>query len=195
MTDPNEDIVRRVIDNALLLQLGERIVAIIQARTVQGKFLPGSTTRGYSTKDAPMPLGGLAERVGKGVAGRVFRELQGEEGKIFTSKKSGKVWLMLTGGYKRLRELAGRETDRVTLNWSGAMLRALHHRGDIAAQQVVIYFSDARSEEIASFHHEGAGRSKIKRLFLGLTQQEQERLERWAEGEIPRKFRFQTSTS
>lgn len=185
----NDDLARQIIDGALLLQIGQRVIAIINARTTRGEFLPGSSTRGYSTKPAPMPYGGLAERIGKGTASRVFREISSEGGKVYRSK-SGKIWMTLTGGYKRLRELGGRQSERVDLRWSGAMMSAIQAKTDPAVSQVAIYFTDRRSAEIAGFHHEGAGRSKIKRLFLGLTQEEREGLERWAEGEISRKFRF-----
>ncbi len=189
----SEDILNRVLDGALVLQTGERILAIIHARTLRGEFLPGSSTAGYSTKPAPMPFGGLAERVGKGTASRVLRAIENGNGEdaVYMSKTSGKMWLTLSGGYKRLRELSGRETDRVTLNWKGSMLRALKAKADPSVRKAVIYFTDAESEKIAGFHHQGAGRSKIKRMFLGLTQQEQEKIEKWLGEQMTKKFRFE----
>jgi hypothetical protein len=175
----------------VLLQLGEKVLAIIQARTLRGEFLPGSTSKGYSTKAAGMPYGGLEDRIGKGKASAFLRSIKdGDADKIYKSSKSGKLWITLHGGYKQLRELGGRETDRVTLNWTGQMMSALAMKVNAAEPSLKIYFTNKEAEKIAGFHHQGAGRSKIKRIFMGLSQKEQAPLERWLVENIAKKMQF-----
>ncbi len=187
------NLLRSIIDNAVLLQIGTKVVAVIKARTLRGEFLPGSTSKGYSTKPASMPFGALEERIGKGNASKVFRDIKnaGKDGngdKIFLTSK--RMWITLKGGYKRMREMTGRETDRVTLNWTGHMMRSLKAKADPAAPSVTIYFTDAEAEGIASYHHQGAGRNKIKRIFMGLSDQEKTDIEKWLGEEVTRKLKL-----
>ncbi len=100
------------------------------------------------------------------------------------------MWITLHGGYKRMRELAERETDRVTLNWTGQMMSALAMQVNAAEPSLKIYFTNKEAEKIAGFHHRGAGRNKIKRIFMGLTAKEQAPLERWLGEEIAKKIQF-----
>jgi hypothetical protein len=117
-----------------------------------------------------MPLGSFKAKVGVTRAREIWKDMQGKDF-IYTNNKM--TWILLQGGYKRLRELTGRETDRVTLNWAGGMLRALKVTGvNEAERSVTISFTDNRAAEIAGFHHAGAGRSKVKRVFIGLSQPE-----------------------
>ena len=172
--DPQQ-IVRQIINRAFLLRIGEETLAIIHARTLRGEFLQGSTTRGYSTKPAPMPLGGFMARLGKSRGQAIWRHIQkgDEPGTVWRESKSGKIWLTLQGGYKRLRELSGRETDRVTLNWTGRMLQALKEiRVNEQDMSVTIGFTNTEAGTIAGFHHAGAGRTTVKRLFVGLSERE-----------------------
>lgn len=186
-----DDLVKRIIDNSVLLKLGEKVLAIIHTRTLRGEYLPGSTTDGYSQKDAPMPFAALAERIGKGKAARLLREIQyGNELSAFRSSRSKKLWIVLKGGYKRLRALTGREVDRVTLNYSGHMLRSLKAKIDANALSVTIYFTDAEAERIAGYHHQGAGRTKKKRLFLNLTDNERQDIEQWLGDVINTRLQF-----
>jgi hypothetical protein len=184
---------QQILDNAVLLQIGQKVIAIIRARTLRGDFLPGSTSKGYSTRDASMPWGALEERIGKGNASKVFRDIKsaGKDGngdRIFLTSK--RMWVTLKGGYKRMREITGRETDRVTLNWTGHMMRSLATKADPSTSSVTIYFTDAEAERIASYHYQGAGRNKIKRLFMGLADKEKSDIEKWLGEEILKKFKL-----
>lgn len=168
-------VLRQLRSRALLMQIGEQAIAIIKDRTLRGIFLEGSSpgTSKYSTTPMPLPLGILS----KTHQGLLWRRLQRneEEYRIFTNRRSGIVWVALLGGYKRFRELAGREVDHVTLNWSGTMMRDLQVASvDEAEGKVKISFSSYRSAQLASYHHAGVGRSRKKRIFLGLSAQEQE---------------------
>jgi hypothetical protein len=185
------DTLDRILDNAVLLKLGNKVVAIIRARNLRGEYLPGSTDKGYSTKDAGMPYGGLVDRIGSGKASALLKQLeQGDEKTVWKNSKSGKIWILLKGGYKHLRELAGKTSDRVTMNWTGSMMRSLQTKTDEAQQRVVIYFSNEEAGRIAKFQHEGAGKNKIKRMFMGLTEKEIAPLQDWLGEEIAKKLRF-----
>ncbi|HXF99761.1 MAG TPA: hypothetical protein VNL69_03205 [Bacteroidota bacterium] len=176
--DP-EQIIRQIINRAFLLRIGQETLAIIHARTLRGEFLEGSTTRGYSVKPAPMPLSGLIARLGKSRGQAIWRRIQkgDEPGTVWRESKSGKIWITLQGGYKRLRELSGRESDRVTLNWTGRMLQALKEiQVNEQDMSVTISFTNTEAATIAGYHHAGAGRTKIKRLFVGLTEEELSKL-------------------
>lgn len=179
--DPNE-ILKQIINSAFLLRVGEQTIAIIQERTLRGEFLEGSTTQGYSTKTAYMPYPALEERVGKSVWAKVKNKQDGASTSLSTGLSwsyigKNRKWVKVEGGYRRLREITGRETDRVTLNWSGQMLSALNViEVNEEQRSVTIRFRNQRAGEIAGFHHEGAGRSKVKRIFLGLSGKELEEI-------------------
>ena len=191
---PETNLLQQIIDNAVLLQIGQKVIAIIRARTLRGEFLPGSTSKGYSIKDASMPCGALEERIGKGNASKVFRDIRdgNSQDKIFMTSK--RMWITLKGGYKRMREITGRETDRVTLNWTGHMMRSLATKADPAAPSVTIYFTDKEAETIASYHHTGAGRNRIKRLFMGLADKERSDIEKYLGEEILKKLKLNIPT-
>lgn len=171
--DPNE-ILKQVINRAFLLRVGEQTIAIIQERTLRGEFLEGSTSQGYSTKTAYMPYPALEERVGKSLWARIKNK---QDGLGWSYIGKNRKWVKVEGGYKRLREITGRETDRVTLSWSGQMLSALNViEVNEEQRSVTIRFRNERAGEIAGFHHEGAGRSKVKRIFVGLSGKELEQI-------------------
>jgi hypothetical protein len=182
------EFIQHIINNTLLAKIGDEVIAIIQQRTLRGEYLPGSTEKGYSTKPTPMPYGGLIARLGEGRAKQVFRAIQkGEETAIWRESKTKKIWLVLKGGYKRLRELAGKESERVTMNWRGNMMRTLKYKSDPTQGIVTIYFTNKEAAEIAGFHHEGTGRTKIVRRFMGLTKKEQQKIGNWLGTEIAKR--------
>lgn len=169
--DPNE-ILKQVINRAFLLRVGEQTIAIIQERTLRGEFLEGSTTQGYSTKTAYMPYPALEERVGKSVWARVKNK---QDGLMWSYIGKNRKWVKVEGGYKRLREITGRETDRVDLNWRGGagMMHAFAKPViDEINNTIVIKFSNTEAGTLAYYHTIGAGKNRIRRIFMGLTQPE-----------------------
>ncbi len=179
------DVVQRIINRSLLLRIGAQVVFIIKERTLQGQFLPGSTGTGeYSTTPAPMPWGALLKKVKtqKGMKGMIGSG----EVKVISKSKSGKTWVLLMGGYKKFRELAGKEFDHVTLNWTGKTMRNLKIlSADTGSASVLIGFDDAGSKRIASYHQElGAGKSRKTHKFLGLTDSELHELGQYVKSAI-----------
>ncbi len=159
-----------IVDQVMLTRVGLKGVAIIRKRTESGVFLPGSSANAenYSTTPMPLPYGKLR--------GKLSGKKAKEEGfRVFTSK-SGRVWIVLPGGYKQYRQLYGKAADKVTLSWSGRMLRNLKlisASGDTAE----LGFDDAEEDRIASYHNTlGAGKSRRKHVFMGFTEGEEEQL-------------------
>lgn len=175
-TNPNflpADFIKRVINESLLLKCGERAIVIIKRRTLAGSFLPGSSPNSsqYSTTPLPLPFGVLKQ---KAIA-RTWRELkEGGEMTLYTNLRTRRTWIILKGGYKKLRQLAGKETDHVTLNWSGQMLKALNEiKPNVSAGSVTVGFTNDEAERIARYHQElGAGKSRTLHKFLGLSDEE-----------------------
>ena len=159
-----------IVDQILLTRVGLKGVAIIRKRTEGGQFLPGSSpnAENYSTTPMPLPYGALRNKL----SGRKAKEAGF---KVFTSK-SGRVWIVLPGGYKQYRQLYGKQTDRVTLSWSGRMLRNLKLLSTSQSGQSaesVVGFDDADSARIAGYHNElGAGKSRKKHVFIGFNDSE-----------------------
>ena len=171
-------ITARVITRALLINVGTQVINIIKLRTLAGEFLAGSTGgRTYSRTPMPLPLSGLP------AFARTKKNLKmlvaAGEARIFTSLRSRATWIILTGGYEQFRKLAGRETDHVTLNWTGSMMRNLKIvRVDTTTPEVVVGFDEGRSGRLASYHNTlGAGKRHVTHKFLGLTDEETRSLE------------------
>lgn len=163
-----------IITNALLVGIGTHTIAIVRERTGRGEFLEGSSpgANKYSQRAAHMPLGALAQRIGKGKgpATRAWKALKGEN--LYRQSSTGKIWIILQGGYKQLRELAGRETSPVTLNWAGTMMREMKFQVNLEERSVTVYFTSGPSAQKAAWLTQGAGRNKIKRIFMALSPEE-----------------------
>jgi hypothetical protein len=167
MADP----VSSLLNESVLIATGARVVAIIQARVLRGEFLPGSTgSSQYSETAAPLPYAALERVVGEKT---IKSMIEAKEVSRFTSG-SGRVWMLLQGGYKKLRELSGKQADHVVLTWTGGMLKDLSVRKVTTSPPgIVVSFSNARSNELAGYHdREGAGKRHVTNRFMGLTDAE-----------------------
>lgn len=166
-----QDLKNRVVDNVMMVRLGAKGIAIIRKRTLEGRFLTGSSPNAdeYSTKPLPLPFGKFTRATQKEV---LKRQLQTGEFRIFTNRKSGNTWIIIEGGYKKFRELAGKPTDNVVMTWSGRMLRNLGITRS-GEQDVELGFSEAGSKQLALYHNVmGAGKSKRKHVFMGFDEKE-----------------------
>lgn len=75
--------------------------------------------------------------------------------------------------WKRHRLKLGRPDATVELKLSGNMLGAMRVNANLADNEAVISFEGGKESEKAYFHNvSGAGASKVKRRFLGLTEEE-----------------------
>lgn len=187
-----------VLDNVFLKQIGLRVVVIIRRRTLSGKFLSGSES--YSTKPFAMPLGAASKTLGKLLRsqksfavnrgkGKEKTNVSADEYQVFTAK-SGALWVIIGGGYKRFREMGGRQSSKVDLSWSGRMLRNLGVLpGSEKHNEVSVGFTSEDEKQKARWHNVlGAGKSKSKHEFMGLTPDEQNELARYADAELVKKI-------
>ncbi len=172
-----------IIDRIMVMKLANAGLAIIRERTLSGKFLPGSSPGAgeYSTKPFARPLGGLTKQVQK--------DLLASGAQVFT--KEGKAtWVVIKGGYKQLREIAGKDTSHVSLTWRGRMLRNL---GVLNADDnsAVLGMKDEDAKQLSLYHNVmGAGKSKVKRVFMGFSEGEKARLERIVGDEVMRRLKI-----
>ncbi|MEP2447387.1 MAG: hypothetical protein ABJI69_09175 [Balneola sp.] len=168
------NIFSQIVDRQSLAEAGATSVFIIKKRTQEGKFLPGSSagSGSYSTKPFALPAGA--------VSSQAFNQLQNtDEGDAFFTK-AGKLWFVMKNGYKRLRELEGLQSSRVDLKRrpGPGMLAALNVvKIDPNEQAVEVGFTDSESEQIAIWHQiMGAGKNKVKRIFVGHTDKEEKQI-------------------
>lgn len=120
----SEEIIKEIIGKALLVKVGQRSVFIIKKRVADGIFLKGSSPGAdkYSTKPFAMPIGAVKK---KKVLLDILKGKHLDDTQIFTSKKSGKLWVVIKKGYKWLREQSGKNAGRVDLTWTREMMRSL----------------------------------------------------------------------
>ena len=159
-------------DRALWVFMGNVALAIIKQRTERGEFLPGSTG-GSAYSRVPAPIGtDMVNQIGLAKLQALVDKEDPEAWWIMT--KSGQALIILEGGYEKLRELAGKSTT-VNLAWTGAMMRGLKITQVMpgGVPGVDIGWSDPDLARIGRYHNElGAGRSKVTRKFVGMTEAE-----------------------
>lgn len=178
-----QDLKDVIVDRVIVMKLANAGLAIIRERTLSGKFLPGSSPGAdqYSTKPFARPLGGLTKQLQK--------ELIAIGSHVFT-KEGKQTWIVIKGGYKQMRELGGKDTARVSLTWTGRMMRNLGilNTDDRSA---VLGPKDEDTKQISLYHNVmGAGKSKKKRVFMGFTESEKGRLSKLVGDEVMQRLKF-----
>jgi len=148
---------------------------IILHRTQSGEFLEGSSpgAESYSTKPYAQPAGSLTEQVRE--------DLPGDETSYFTTSEDA-LWLVVEGGYEAIRRAKGLPTDHVDMTVTRGMLQGMRSQAgrdsDGNLDMLVGYIDGASPQEaiqLARYHNvEGAGKNEMKRVFVGLTEEEAE---------------------
>jgi len=143
-----------------LKRIGLRAVSMIRDRTLRGVGADGAPFKPYSTQPFALPLGAITKRAQRAL---------GDDMKIITSKRSGALWAVITGGYAALKDAAYPQYGGVVnLSRTGAMLRALTVIGVNGSGQVTIRIGFAREEEAQkALWNDARGRR-----ILGFTQEE-----------------------
>lgn len=91
--------------------------------------------------------------------------------------------------YAEKRQQRGLQTSHVDLQFSGSMWGSFDHNVDAARLEIELGFNRDELARIASYHDvHGAGRNKIIREFLGLTEAEQEELTNYLMQEYSREI-------
>lgn len=186
-----------LVDNVVMIRLTGRVQMFIRNRVYKSEFLPGSTgDSNYSTTPMPVPYGLFVKKFGKGLlkkegapraknskrimSGKKFyTSAYRDEFSVFRSK-SGKVMVLIQGGYKRWRELNKKSSGLVQMTWSTRMMRNL---GILRTDKTEgeIGFSSAEESRKAYYQHVGAGKNRITHKFMDVTKGELDELAELAE--------------
>jgi hypothetical protein len=177
----------QLVDNTIMINLANKAKAFILKRVKRGQYLEGSTGgEQYSTKPMPIPYGLFIKKFGKSLISKpgyeksIYTKRKGEKTLITTASnaefsvfrnKSGKTMVLIRGGYKRFRELSKKSTEPVNMHWTSRMMRNLGIL-DTKENQATLGFSSAEEEKKAYYQHIGAGKNRITRKFMGLTEEE-----------------------
>jgi len=177
-----KNLVDAVVDNVFMKLVGNRVIMVIRRRTLDGKFLSGSSegAEKYSGKPFAMPYAAANIGTQNKISQLSKNPNSPNAPQIFTSAK-GTVWVLITGGYKQYRELGGRDSSKVNLTWSGRMMRNLGILpGADKAKEVSLGFTSTDEKQKAVWHNlEGAGKSRRLHKFMGLTDTEKNTLSKW----------------
>lgn len=172
-----------IVDNVLMICLGLKAKAFILQRVQRGEYLEGSTGGSeYSTTPMPVPYGLFVKRFGKsllkkntektirGRGKKLITTAKSDEFSVFRSK-SGKTMVLISGGYKRWRELNKKSSGPVAMTWTARMLRNL---GILRTEKMTtqLGFSSSSENDKAYYQHVGAGKNKVTRKFMDLTEKE-----------------------
>lgn len=161
--------VERLFERSHIIQVSEdaglMARAIIDQRTRRGQFLGGKfANKGYST--APMPFSELTRAVSVG------------EDDVFWITKNGQSRKYLKGGYKKFRELTGRNTGWVNLDFSGEMLNSLFVSSDYTGMAIRISVTVPSGQMVKAFH------TNEQREWLSLSEDEINRVLQYLQGKL-----------
>ena len=163
-----ENLARRVVSPTVIRRINERVE--------RADFLGGDlANKGYSEALIPAYfLGNLQKNGG-------FWQLQNTELNITVDPAENLIWrgggdggvrAYLEGGYKKFRELAGRRTDRVRLQFTGTMMRGLDSRIELVSGRVTVKTGVYNERSAVS------GYLNARREFLALSDPELDQLDR-----------------
>lgn len=168
----NDELLREILKRNLLIRVGQHAVFIIKERTARGIFLEGSSDNSgqYSTKPFAMPIGAVKPKK------LMFEMLKGkhiDDVQLFKSKNQ-KLWVVIKNGYRWLKEKAGKHFSSVDLTWTRELMRSLKTTNvNTDTGEITIGHTGARNEMLALYHNvTGAGKGKVKRVYLDLTEEE-----------------------
>ncbi len=155
----------------LLTDIGVTVLAMIEQNIAQGVDVEGNKFT-YSEKPFYRPYNP-----------QIIRKLGGKSGKgkfyeIVKSKSTGKLGMIILGGYKQYKQKVNPEASGDFLTWSGQMLRNLKI---IKAEnnQVIIGFTDpVQAQKAFWLNVSGAGRGRKLWKFLGLRKEQWEQIKK-----------------
>jgi hypothetical protein len=208
MNDANkvfDDIQNTIVDNIIIIKVAKKAQAFIRKRDYNQQYLEGSTGKSqYSTTPMPVPYGAFVKKFGKTFLRQKSKEnnrtkffnkgkqnfsfANSQDFKVYRSK-TGRTMVIIPGGYKQWREINNKNPEPVDLTWSGRMLRNL---GILRAENGTAEIGfPSSSENLKAYYHNvaGAGKSKVTRKFMGITQPELDDLAELAEKLIFQKLK------
>jgi hypothetical protein len=159
------------------------VIRFINERTERGEFLGGERkNEGYSETTLPAWFFGRLRQTGGSwsIRSDVFNTTANPSSDelVWRAHAGGGATAYLIGGYKKFRELTGRPTNRVTLSFTGTMLRGLDGRTSETPEALEIEFGVYNERQRVS------GYVNRQREFLGLNQSEYDKLAEWISNRI-----------
>ena len=155
-----------MINKQILEKIGIRVIELINEQIDEGIDFEG-VKYSYSTSPFVRPLG-------QKHYSKIKRAIKEEKATIFNTK-NGSKWVFIEGGYKDYRSIIGRDPDGDYLQDTGKMLAALNYQ--VMGNEIKISFSSAQESQKAYWLNvAGAGKSKKKWKFLGLSPNNQNKL-------------------
>jgi len=148
--------------NSELAQFGQAVKAEIRRNTLAGRDRHGRPLAPYSTRTFAMPAGVSGWR-------GAMRKLDVQ----YFRTTAGSLWAVIPGGYRALKTARkGSGGASPNLSLTGTMLRSMNSivRGP---NLIRIGFTNSEAAERAYYHVvSGAGKSRTRRDFLGLPEQD-----------------------
>ncbi|KKP28311.1 MAG: hypothetical protein UR18_C0006G0023 [Candidatus Nomurabacteria bacterium GW2011_GWE2_31_40] len=173
-----------VTDRIIMQRVAGQGIFIIRQRTKKGQYLEGSSpgSENYSTNPFAMPVGAVNKMTGNKI--NSLAKSDPDKFHLFRSKKTNSLWVLVTEGYKRIRQLAGKNSDVVTMSWSGKVMRNLA-AVSVEPREAKLGFEDERAKQISIWQNiMGAGKSKKKKIYMGFSKKEIEELSLLASKEM-----------
>jgi hypothetical protein len=103
----------------------------------------------------------------------------------------GRAFQPYSEGWEKERRKRGKAKAPVDLNFKGNMLASLKANVNTTGCEVVVSFENAKEAEKANFHNvSGAGSSRVRRQFLGLTNREVDSLEEFLKSRLTKTAAF-----
>lgn len=146
-------------------------IELINEQIEKGVDVDGKSYK-YSTKPFAMP----AKRNLKGL-----KTLQ-KEGRLKPFTANGKLWQLVTGGYKDWRVINNRNPEGDYLQWSGSMLKSISARAKSDTSSVIYFTSPEQAQKAFWFNVSGVGKTRRLWKFFGLTDENENRLLDYAAG-------------
>ncbi|MCB0713406.1 MAG: hypothetical protein KDD67_13845 [Ignavibacteriae bacterium] len=165
-----------VIPPEALREIGLRAAQMIRDHARAGLGADGQPLKPYSEKPFARPLGGITQKARKNL---------GDQLTIFTTRQ-GKLWAIIEGGYKAFKRAAyPKDGDEVNLTATGNMARSITLISVSPDGTLVIGASRAEEAEKLLYHSElGAGKSRVIRDVMGLSEKEVEELAQMAAARV-----------
>lgn len=149
---------------AALGRFGQFVLQLIEDNVAAGVDRKGNAFAPYSTRPFARPLGGVPKRA--------ISYLKSSNAiQIFTTKR-GSLWMVVEGGYAALKTAIRQSSSGVDMQLTGDMMKQLAVLST-SDNGIVIGFLTAEAAEKAYYATvAGAGKSRVIRDFLGLTDQQ-----------------------
>jgi len=152
--------------------IAEDARSTIIERTLRGEFLNSGADKEYSSNTLHVPRGAFNTESQNTHA---FEQIK-RSGAVGYYRMGSALWVAIEGGYRAVRQAKNLQTSHVDLSDTNQMLSGLQTiRAD--SESATLGWRDPELAERAYYHNvSGASKSRVIREFLGLTDEELDRI-------------------